>query len=223
MTYVPISLEGQEPCFFGSFYGINLDVGGWFVVVEANDQHEPTKIAVDPTKIRSVLSVFGEYQRRRTKKRHWSSADLHPVVKTIIEKLITVATTPNTMIDLTNITADQLAELKTKIADREATLKKVTETQHSFEVAAKKAGYETLDAALSALGYVKAGAKKTAAKKSSSGRKPRVKVTDEIRAKVVASIQAGGKTSEEIAEENGLSTGTVSSIKKAAKVAGLIK
>lgn len=239
MSYVPLELtkeEGRilwqlnaiEPCRLGYVApsdNRHLYENWWFKILETDDTPEKDvkRVAVEPTLINNVLTAWHRSLVKNAVKKGLTkgeklSAYLSESEVSLFNKLSATKTNQNTMIDLKNITPEALAELEKQIADYKAKAKKVTEAAHLIEATAKKAGYETLDAALSDMGYVKATAKPARKVKTASGgaRKPRVKVTDEIRAKVIASIQAGGKTYEEIAEENGLSTGTVAAIKKAA-------
>ena len=117
---------------------------------------------------------------------------------------------------LSTLTAEQLAELKAGIANREAELKKAQDVKPSLEAAAKKSGYADLDAALIDLGYVKAS--EVPEKKKTGSRKPRNKITPEMTETIVAQLKAETKSTAEIAEEHGISKGSVDKIKKANKL-----
>lgn len=119
--------------------------------------------------------------------------------------------------DISHITLEELVELKKQIADRESSFKKVMEVTADLEKVSKKHGYETLDSALTDMGYVKKSTVEPKAKRAakSGERKARVTITEELRQKVLDLLDIP-KTAKQIAEELGISSGTVSSIKKKA-------
>lgn len=236
MSYVAIELTKEEsrtwcqlvaiePCRIGYVAPSDprqLYVNWWFKILETDDtpDKDVKRVAIESTLINNVLTTWHRTLVKSAAKKGWTkgeklSAYVTETETSLFNKLSATKTNQNTMIDLSTITAEELNELKKKITDREGELKKVAETRHAFEAAAKKAGYETLDAALADLGYVKESAKK-AGKKSSSGRKPRVTVTPELKAAILASLSAGTMSSAEIAEKHNVGAATVAKIKKAA-------
>lgn len=236
MPYVPLELtkeEGRiwwqlnaiEPCRLGYVApsdNKHLYENWWFKILETDETPDRNvrKVAIEPTLINNVLAAWYRSLVKNAVKKGLTkgeklSAYLSESEVSLFNKLSATKTNQNTMnVDLSTITPEQLAELKKQISDREAVLKKVTDTQHVLEATAKKAGYETLDAALSDLGYVKAAAKSARKVKTASGgaRKPRVTMTDELKGKIVADL-AAGKTIAATAKDNGVSISTVSKIK----------
>jgi transposase-like protein len=126
------------------------------------------------------------------------------------------------MIDITALSHDELVRLEQQIAQRKAEAGRLTTLLQRLDEAARAEGFSDLAAALTAAGYVKAGAcvEAVAPTETSSGRKPRAKITEELRTAMVAAMKAGESSSAEIATRFGVSIPTVQNIKKAA---GLVR
>lgn len=119
-------------------------------------------------------------------------------------------------IDITKISVEELAALEDAIKTKRAELKKLDSLLSAFSAAAKKEGYESLESALDAAGWVKKGAVSKGKKKSNTAggpRKPRTNLTEEMKGKIVEALKEGSKTTAKIAEEFSVSTATISKIK----------
>lgn len=128
------------------------------------------------------------------------------------------------LIEAHNKKREEMQKLEAEIKDAEA--KQYTELP-------ERVGLKSVDALINALAHhasprLKAILKvaldegksglKAAAPKAPAGasKKKRTKITDELRAQVVAAMKEGGKTTNEIAKEFGISVPSVANIKKAA-------
>lgn len=136
-----------------------------------------------------------------------------------------------------------ISVLQRAIAKRQADLQKLekelaAEAHKQFTVLPRQFGLKSIDALIKALApyasprmkallkggpaIAPAAAPKTAKaapeKKAPRKRRKRAKITDEIRAGVIAAVKAGGKTNQQIADEFGISVPSVGNIKAAAKL-----
>jgi hypothetical protein len=207
---VSIDLEpGEGQLYEAWLYGTGIT--NWFLVLE-DDGCFPTKVAVEPVLLGSVLSVIKPKLFRANKRK-----PLPDNLRNLIEKLLSVKQHYNmATIDITKISTEELAALEEAIKLRKAEDKKLTSLFNAFSSAAQKEGYQSLDAALDAAGWVKKGVVSKGKKKSNTAggpRKPRTNLTEEMKGKIVEALKEGSKTTAKIAEEFSVSTATISKIK----------
>jgi DNA-binding NarL/FixJ family response regulator len=137
-----------------------------------------------------------------------------------------------------------ISVLQRAIAKRQADLQKLerelaAEAEKQFSVLPRQFGLKSIDALIKALtpyasprmkALLKGGpvsaptttapkaAKAAPAAKAPRKRRKRAKITEEIRAGVIAAVKAGGKTNQQIADEFRISLPSVGNIKAAAKL-----
>lgn len=104
----------------------------------------------------------------------------------------------------------KLAALKAQVAALEA---KLSRENQKLAVLPAKHGFKSMDAFIAALRAASGGKATPAASASSSGRKPRAKITPETKAKVKELVKAD-KTGSEIAQALNISLPSVQNIKK---------